>query len=166
MAERGFSLVEMVIVIAVISILLAIGTLKFNDYALRYHTEAQTRTIFSALLKARADALYERRATRVKLYASRFDVYSSTQDDTKGAAPVLSQALSYPVMCSLQKGNPVNGYLVDFDTTGFTANWCSICVDSGDTSGTVNSVKVFGSRVSLGYKGAADACSADNITIR
>jgi prepilin-type N-terminal cleavage/methylation domain-containing protein len=168
MQTRGYSLVEMVVVIGIISILLAIGTLKFNEYMKRYRTEAQTRMVYAELLNARANALYQRRSVRVKLYAGHFDVYSSTQDDTNGVAPVHTQTLSYPIVCSATNGDGLKGgYLLDFDSKGLTSNWCTICMDNSDGTGAVDSVKIFETRVSIGKKDKGDGnCKPENITIR
>jgi prepilin-type N-terminal cleavage/methylation domain-containing protein len=156
MRERGFSLVEMVLVIAIISILLAVGTLKFNDYAKRYRTESQTRMIYSLLQKARANAVYERRPTRVKLYANRFEIYSSLADN--GAAPIVSQPLSYPIVWNQ------NGNTVEFDSKGMTTVLRSICLDAGAGTGAVDSIVVHFVRTSIGKKDSGDGCNADSIT--
>ena len=155
MHARGYSLVEMVVVIAIVSILLTLGTLSFNEYARRYAAEAQTRMIYSELLKARANALYQRRQTRVKLYEKRFEVYSSTIDSV---APIVNQALSYPITWS-QVGNKVT-----FDSNGITTNKTSICLET-DT-GSVESVVIHSVRTGIGKKAKEDVCKSENITIK
>src|SRR5690349_15894568 len=105
--EGGYSLVEMLVIIAMISILLAIATVNFNSYFKRYQSEAQTRMMYADLLSARANALYHRRETRVKFYATRFEVYSSLVDRDGGAAPVVSRQLQFPVVQS-KSGNNVD----------------------------------------------------------
>ena len=162
MHARGYSLVEMVVVIAVVSILLTIGTLRFNEYAKHYRAEAQTRMIYSELLQTRANALYERRSSILKLYANHFEVYSSAQDNTDGVAPVRSQALAYPVSCN-GRGDGVKGYPLDFNIIGMAGNVCSICVD-GYGSGAVDSMVVSDTKISIGIKDAGAACGASNIT--
>jgi len=164
MKARGYSLVEMVVVIGIISILLSIATLRFNEYSKRYRMEAQTRLIYSELLKARINALYQRRSTRVKLYANRFEVYSSGLDDTAGVAPVRTQALSFPIVCT---GDEVaaEGYPVDFDSKGLVT-WRSICVDQSDGLAAVDSIVTWRTRVRIGKKEKGDACISTNITTR
>ncbi len=156
MHARGYSLVEMVVVVCVVSILLAIGTLRFNEFSKRYQTESQTRMIFTALLNARANAVYQRRPTRVKLYPNLFEVYSSATD---GVVPIVSQPLKYPITYNA-------GSHVDFDVKGMTANLCSICVDESDGTGAVDSIVVHYIKLSIGKKDKGDACNAPNITIK
>jgi prepilin-type N-terminal cleavage/methylation domain-containing protein len=158
MARRGYSLVEMVVVIGIMSILTAIATPWFKGYLRRYRADAETRMIYSELLKARATAVYERRTVRVKLYQSRFEVYSSAAD--AGVVPIVQQVIGYPIVWNL------NGNNVDFDNRGMTFNLGSICLDSGDGAGSVDSVVVDNIRVRLGKKDKGDDCKSDNITIR
>ena len=165
MQARGFSLIEMIVVMAIVSVLLAIGTLRFNDYLKQYRTEAQTRLLYSELLRARVNAIYQRKAIRVKLYPGRFEVYSSQQDDTRGAKPLQTHALRYPVTCSATM-DPVQGYRIDFEANGQTFDECSICLDPSAGSGAVDSLKVARTRMSIGKKDKGDECMPDNITVK
>ena len=166
MRSRGFSMVEMILVMTVISILLAIATLSFKEYARRYKTEAQTRLLFAELLKARVNAICQRRTTRVKLFPSRYEVYSSQQDGA-GVKPLQTHILSYPITCNAKSGDPVQGYPIDFQQQGMAINECSICLDPSAGSGAVDSIKVSATRVSIGKKkDQADACDNDNISFK
>jgi type IV fimbrial biogenesis protein FimT len=158
MKERGISLIEMVVVIAISSILLGIGTLRFNEYSKRYRTEAQTRKIHSELVKARANALFQRRETLVKLYPKSFEVYSSAE--ASGVAPIVRQALDYPIIMSR------NGNNVVFDERGMCLNSRSICLESVAEAGAVDSVVISDIMIRFGKKDKGDVCNADNITIR
>lgn len=161
MKARGFSLVEMIVALAVASILLAIGTLKFNAYLKRYRSEAQTRMIHAELQRARAKAVYQRRETLVKMYRDRFEIYSSARDDSHGAAPVRTQKLDFPVVCS-GGGSEVKIY---FDEKGICTAQNSICLDD-DSSAVVDSVVVAKVRTRIGKKEMGEACANDNIESR
>ena len=154
---RGYTLVETVVVICIISILLALGTLRFNEYLRRYRMEAQTRMIHAELQKARTNALYERRATRVKLYADRFEVYSTLSDI--GVAPMVSRPLSYAIVFNC-------GSHLDFDDRGIAMNLGSLCLNEGDGAAGVDSVVIAKTRVSLGKKDRGEACASASITKR
>jgi prepilin-type N-terminal cleavage/methylation domain-containing protein len=158
MQERGSSLVEMVVVIGIISIVLAIATPKFNEYLKRFRTDAQARMLYSELLAARANALYQRRETRVKLYANKFEVYSSACDSD--VVPITIQVLRYPIVWN-QSGNNI-----DFDERGMGLNTGCICIDAGEGTGGVDSVVISDLRVRIGKKDKGDDCNTANITVR
>ena len=165
MQPRGYSLVQVITVIGIISILFALATPEFTRYLKRSRTEAQIRMLCAELLRARANALYQGRATRVKLFRDRFEIYSSAQDGNTDARPVQTQALGYPVTCN-GHGDWVKGYPLDFDVKGMASNWCSICLGEGGAPGAVDSVVISVNRVSLGKRDKGDDCNKANITIR
>lgn len=167
MQSRGFSLIELLTIVGILSILYAIGTLSFNTYQKRYRTEAQTRFLFSEIQKARADAICQRRGTRVKVYRDRFEVYSSQQDDASGVEPLQTYPLRFPVI--LKKADKsVDSYPIDFEPRGIIdtdSSWNgSICIEDNAVSGAVDSIKIFSTRISIGKKGQGDDCA--NITIK
>lgn len=166
MQSRGFTLLEMVLVLAVVSILLAIATLNFRDYARRYRTEAQTRLLYGELLKARVSAICQRRTVRVKLYPDRFEVYSSQLDNESGVQPALARRFEYPVTCTAKRGSDAKGYPLDFQMQGTTFDNCSICLEPNAGSGAVDSIKVSTTRLSIGKKDRGEACQDDNITTK
>ena len=162
MKARGYSLVEMMVVIGITSVLLAIGTLQFNAYLKRYRTEAQTRLIHAELLKTRLNAVYQRRTAMLKLYPGRFEVYSS---GSVGGAPVRTRTLEFPVT-SNAKGNDGAGYCIDFDEKGLATKRGSICIQQADDAVAVDSVVVSASMVRVGKKDKGDECKSENITLR
>jgi len=166
MQSRGLSLVEMIVVTSIVSILLAIATLGFNELSRRYRSEAQTRLLFSEILKARNNAICQRRATRVKLYPGRFEVYSSQADDSRGAGPLQTQDLSFPITCSDDSWNRAKGYSIDFGRDGIALQKISVCLEEGQGTGSVDSIKISATRVSIGKKDRGNDCKGDNITIR
>ena len=164
MKERGHTLAETTVVLGIISILLALAIPRFADYLKRSRSESQTRTIYAELLRSRARAVYQRRETRMKFFAGRFEIYSSAAEGS-GVAPIARQALYYPIDMN---GTGVN---VDFDTRGMALNLRSICIAGQEETGAVDSVVIGHTRVSIGKKNLQKKdhnwdCEAANITIR
>lgn len=163
MRSSGFSLVEMVLIMAMVAILMTIGTFAFHDYSRRYRTEAQTRLLFSELLKARVNAVCQRRGTRVKLYPGKFEIYSSQHDDASGVKPLRTHLLSYPVTIKHKNGG---GPYVAFGSDGVTYDALSVCLEPSVGSGAVDSITVSMTRITIGKKDKGDDCNATNITVR
>lgn len=164
MPSRGISLVEMIIVTLIVSLLLAVATLNFDEMSRRYRSEAQTRLLFSEILKARNNAICQRRAIRVKLYPGRFEIYTSQSDDSHGARPQQTHDLSFPITCS-KSWDPAEGYGVDFGRDGIALQKVSFCLEEQGAGG-VDSIKIFSTRVSIGKRDKGDDCKYENITIR
>ncbi|WP_085812170.1 prepilin-type N-terminal cleavage/methylation domain-containing protein [Geoanaerobacter pelophilus] len=165
MRSRGFSLIELLMIIGILSILYAIGTLSFNAYQKRYRAEAQTRFLFSEIQKARVDAICQRRWTRVKVYRDRFELYSSQQDNTSGVQPIQSYPLRLPVVWVPKDKYP---YVIEFEPWGVLnadeSSEGTICLEDSSGTGGVDSIKISSTRISI-KKGDGDDCKSD-ITVK
>lgn len=164
MWTRGYSLVETLVLLGLIAIVLAYATPRFAQYLKGYRGEGQMRMIYAELQQARANALYLRRTTRVKLYRNRLEVYSSALDRLQGVAPVLNKPLADSIT-SNGNGDGETGYTIDFEVNGLATGRCSICLER-TVGGGLDSLVVAGTRVRIGTKDKGDDCKSENITAR
>lgn len=74
----GFTLVELMVVVAIIGIVLAIATMNIRQWNDKYTVESYTKEIHSILMKARNDAANTNTQNLVTLTANQVQV---TQDD-------------------------------------------------------------------------------------
>lgn len=74
--QNGFTLVELMVVVAVIGIILAVATLNFHQLNEKYRVESATKEIHSLLMRARNDASRTNTSRSVALTAH--DVTSGT----------------------------------------------------------------------------------------
>ncbi|WP_224981727.1 pilus assembly FimT family protein [Geomonas agri] len=162
MGTRGLSLVEMMVVIAITATLASIGAISFQKYQKSYRIDAQTRLLFAEMLKARTQAIYQHRGTRVKFYPNRFEVYSSVQEGPQ-VSPVATHLFSFPVTWNFSGFDNPNG--ITFDEIGIASNYGSICVDSAAGYGGVDSVVVHYVRISIGKKDKGNECSSSSGSI-
>ncbi|MCM0083691.1 prepilin-type N-terminal cleavage/methylation domain-containing protein [Geomonas sp. Red32] len=159
MDERGYSLVEMMVVIGIIAILLAVGTLRFREYFRNYQVESQARGIQADIMRVKATAIYQRRPVRLKVYPTRLETYSTATDRDGGAEPVDVRVLDYPVVQSK------TGNVLDFDETGTTENERTICTEGGEGA-AVDSVVVGNIRVRIGKLASGSDCHGESVTSR
>lgn len=157
-ARGGYSLIEVVVVIGILSTLAVIGTVNFRKYLERYRVEAQTRMLYQELLKARSDALYRRREIRLRIYPERFELYSSND---VGVAPLRTLPLSFTLRCKGEEEGG-GGVTVVFDSRGVAEKGCSICLDR-ESDSPVDSVVVYKTRVRIGKNEDPSVCDSDYI---
>jgi len=158
--RQGFSLVELVIVLALIGIILSIGTFQFSQYSQKSAIESQTKTLYNDILDVRNRAFYEKRNKALVLSATGYALYSTA---TTGVGPVSTRVLSYPVTNN-------NSATIVFDDQGLlnsapTTGQC-ICVNS-DNQAQVDSIVLYMTRIRTGKRtnGANCAANNNNITI-
>jgi len=156
MNRAGFTLVELLVVIGIISLLLGIGTIQFSRYTLKYDTESQTRKLYGDLLEIRSRALFEKESKALVLSADAYSLYAST--DTT-ATPVETVTLKRPITFN------GSGAEIVFDTRGMLLNSKTICV-SEENDAAVDSVVVSTARVQLGKRNGGMACNAANIVFK
>lgn len=132
MREHGFSLVELMIVIAISGILLAIATLNWNAMQTKSAVESQIKTIYADLTEVRLQALHTKKPRSVIISGQLFKVYSS---EVTSVTPVVTKQLRYPITWN-------GGADLTFDEQGLTTNAGSLCVLPGNDTTTVNSAAV------------------------
>lgn len=159
MKRNGFSLVELITVMAIIGTLLTIATLSFNTMSLRAGIDSQTRTLFTDLMDTRLRSLYRKKSHFVTLATGTYIVYSSgTRTTPRGQ--VLSRTVKYPITWN------GNGSLIEFDLQGLTNDLRSVCVSQADNPATLDSIVISTARTNLGERKANGTCSSDDIQIK
>lgn len=156
MNQRGFSLIELLIVIMLIGLLTGLGTWQYASYSKKATIQAQTRVLYGDLMQYRMRAFYEKRNWTFKFSASGYGIYSSS-DVT--VAPVASVALKHPVTTS------DFSQTVIFDSQGgASVSGKAICVASSNDA-PVDAVVISATRVQIGKKDEG-SCASDNITAK
>jgi prepilin-type N-terminal cleavage/methylation domain-containing protein len=151
MGRNGFSLLELICVLAIIGILLGLSTLKFNEYCRKCDMESQTQQIFADLMTLRATALCEKRHLAVKFTSTTFAIYSS---NNVTVAPVRKRILNHPLKTTSLK--------LVFNERGLAETNSSICID-GDNPAYCDSLVVFTTRIQTGKRKAGRDCLSEHI---
>jgi prepilin-type N-terminal cleavage/methylation domain-containing protein len=120
--RRGFSLIEMLVVMTIMAILTTIGTLSFNQWSKKASIESQTRTLLSDLNSARLEAVTGKRRRGVVLDPGSYSLKSYSSADEKittGGTVFSTTNLKYQIetLTGVFSGNHIA-----FDSRGFVEN--------------------------------------------
>lgn len=82
---KGFTITELVVVISILTILLGLSVIAFNNYMVNYNVEKQIKTLYSDLMGARLHAMNENRQYVVSLSSKSYVIavdnnYDETYD--------------------------------------------------------------------------------------
>jgi prepilin-type N-terminal cleavage/methylation domain-containing protein len=163
MTSRGFTLIEVLVVIAIIGILSSIGTFQFSQYTTKSAIERQTREMYTDMIEQRSKALFEKKSRGVRVTASTFALYSSASDGDPrvlNGNPFVTTTLRYPIISNNYKD-------IIFDTGGMldTASSQSICVTEAN-SASIDSIIVSETRIRLGKLKEGTDCASDHINAK
>jgi prepilin-type N-terminal cleavage/methylation domain-containing protein len=163
MTSRGFTLIEILIVIAVIGIITTIAGFQFSAYSKKSAIESQIRQMYTDMMEQRSRALFEKRNRGVRVTSTTFSLYSSASDDATRVVignPFSLTTLKYPVTS--------NNYTdIIFDTGGMLDNVSnqSICI-TATNSASIDSIIVSETRIRLGKLKEGTSCVATNINAK
>lgn len=158
MGKNGFSLIELMIVVALMAILLGMATLSFNEYVKKSRIEKQTKSLYSDIVNARSESMFRRAGRYTKILPNMFSTYSS---NSLLGQPVTTTVLNNPVQSSdstirfNERGMLVdaNGALLD--------HMVSICVAAANSAG-LDSILVGTVNIQMGKNNGA--CDQTSIT--
>jgi prepilin-type N-terminal cleavage/methylation domain-containing protein len=158
MNSRGFTIVELIVVLTIITILTTLASLVWSRMSAKTAIEGQIKAVHADMMRIRLEALYGKRERRVAFSGKVFNVYSS---DIQTTAPLESRTFKY---------NFTTDTFV-FTTSGLVSGiGGSVCVDpyidfTKGNDAYVDSLVVSDGRISLGKRTGA-GCISDDITKR
>lgn len=162
--NRGFTLVELIVVISIITILTTIATLSWKRMSMKTAVEGQIKTVHADMMSVRLDALYTKGSRSVVFSGKNFSIYSSGA--TTGT-PVSTRTFKY-------KFFPAAATTVTFNSSGMTnGTQVTVCVNAYDeavlfeiTDAYVDSLVISQARLNLGKRAEGGACDTDGVTQR
>lgn len=149
--NRGFSLVEILVTIAILGILVTIGATSFRELNEKYRIEAATKQFYADLMEGRGRAMQRNRVHYVQMTSNGYTIY----DDTN--KPVifgkLSSTITFP-----SSGSPGGVMNFQFNRNGIasTAGYVRVQSSVPRVFPDYNCITIAETRIKMGqYNGAA-----------
>ena len=112
-SRRGFTLVEILVVIVMISLLALVAIPRFSSGNARRHQESARMRISAALATARAAAIQKGKPVTFRIASNRVTVFAGAGDTLMSPAPLDTL---YKVIVS-----PTTTLTIDFNSRGFAS---------------------------------------------
>jgi prepilin-type N-terminal cleavage/methylation domain-containing protein len=154
---KGFTLTELITVIAIIGIILGIGSLNFNQWQKKYAIENQAKEMMTDLSDIRLSAM-QTKTTRMAVFTSpslmTFRTYTGAEQDvtptTTTGTQYFSKTLKYPVYKDAALTAPCG--TMTFTATGATSasDVQTIYIASTGTGAALDCLVISRTRMNLG----------------
>lgn len=115
MNSRGFSIIELVVVIGLLAIMLSLATLDFGSWQRKSRVERYTKELFSDIQDARMKAAFTKKVQRLEFGAQQVVFRSFSSEGDIGGTIVKTKNL--PLAFTRNTAD-----LIDFDTRGVLSN--------------------------------------------
>jgi prepilin-type N-terminal cleavage/methylation domain-containing protein len=157
--NKGFSLIELIVVIAIIAISASLATLNFNQWVKKSNIERQTKELFSDLNEARLKSMYMKKRHSIVFQPTSyiFKVYSTDNDDrVSGGEKVYSKTTANQM--TKASGNSLADRIIEFDIRGFTSDVETISFNPINSGAGFDCIVISNGRTNLGQMGSGNVC--------
>lgn len=149
--SRGFTLTELVVVVAIFTFLLGLATLQFNSWQIKAGIDTQTRELLADLSDARLGAMQTKgsRTAIVSPTSVAFRSYTTNEPVTLATGRLLfTKTLKHSILTAGNIGFNSNGFTDDFDST-FSSNQTIVAQPTG-TAAAIDCLTVSQTKINVG----------------
>lgn len=164
MKSQGFTLLEVLVVIAIVGILASLSVVGFRDLITRYRIENQIQEMYSDMMKLRLNAMHRNRTCFFVLsqyaYKGYEDSYPSpfgndSLDEGEDNLILPEKTVKYPFSYS-------SGGSIVFDSRGFSNTNRTVCIFS-NVNPQYDCLKISRTKISIGkIKDIGSECKGEN----
>ena len=137
--RAGFTLVELVVVIAIVGILLTLATLYFSQMTTTRNIEKETRQLHADINSARTQAMFSKQPTTITFQSNSYTIVGTATKTT---------SVHYNI--TLSNGSSIAGQTVNFDTGGMAGSPLTLRVNPTNSGASVDCIIIETARTSLG----------------
>jgi prepilin-type N-terminal cleavage/methylation domain-containing protein len=148
--RKGFSLVELIIVVGIIGILLSIATLNFNSWQQKAQIERQTRELYADLNQARIDSIHLKLRHSIVMQSKSYTVKSYSSEDENRSSGTVMQTRNVSYQISRVTGSSATDGIIEFDIRGFTDDWSTYAINPAGTAAQIDCIVISVARINLG----------------
>lgn len=146
MKKDGFTLIELMVVIAIIGILTAIAALGYTRWTTRFKVEQQIKEMYADLMEARTKAMTRNSSHIVTLSATQYEIRDDTDDD---GVSETTDTLVTQITLKYQIAWNGTGNQITFNSRGLSNNERTISV-SVTTDASYDCIVVSTTRINIG----------------
>jgi len=126
--SHGFTIVEMLIVVVIMTVLMSIATMQFSSWKGRFIIDTQTRELLADLSDARLGAIQTKGSRTVILSptSAMFRSYTTNEPVTLSTGQLyLTKYFKNPIVTAASPNNILFGGNIGFNSNGFTNDFDS-----------------------------------------
>lgn len=161
-ARRGFTLVEIMITLAILGILVVIAVSDFRGLNEKYKVEAETKQLYADLMDARGRAMQRNRASLVQINGNDYQTYEDTSPAPDGDGTLQNTdtlITNAKVLHSIAAGNIAVPLSFNFDQNGIASVTGFIRLSS-TAQPDYDCIWIRATRIKMGqYNAAGNTCA-------